>query len=40
MRKWKKNDESVKERDGEEIKKIEMEKRMKRAMDNLGLKVL
>ena len=40
MRKWKKNDERVKERDGEEIKKIEMEKRMKRAMDNLGLKVL
>ena len=38
MRKWKKNDERVKERDGEEMKKREMERRMKRAMNNLGLK--
>ena len=34
MRKWKKNDERVKERDEEEMKKREM----KRAMDNLRLK--
>ena len=40
MRKWKKNDERVKERDGEEMKKREMERRMKRAMNNLGLKYM
>ena len=34
MRKWKKNNERVKERDEEEMKKREM----KRAMDNLRLK--
>ena len=40
VRKWKKNDERVKERDGEEMKKREMERRMKRAMNNLGLKYM